>query len=116
MPSPRSKYYILVEGQPVPASLTEWAIWLEAADSDRIVAKTQVTSYVEVSTVFLGLDHNFVLNDPAPLIYETMVFGGSLDQEMDRYPTKEQAELGHDQWVARVREAEGLSPESTPLH
>jgi hypothetical protein len=34
-----------------------------------------------------------------PLIFETMVFGGSKDGEMDRYSTKEEAEKGHEAMV-----------------
>jgi hypothetical protein len=35
-----------------------------------------------------------------------MVFGGSLDQEMDRYCTWEEAEIGHDMMVQRVVKSE----------
>jgi hypothetical protein len=46
-----------------------------------------------VSTVFLGIDHNFG-NGP-PLLFETMVFGGEYDGYCKRYSTWEEAEGGH---------------------
>jgi hypothetical protein len=88
-----SDKYILVGHKAVPADLMEWARWLENAKGDRIVAKTKVGD-AEVSTVFLGLDHRFG-DDGPPLIFETMVFGGIHDQDMERYSTWEEAEAGH---------------------
>lgn len=52
--------------------------------------------------MFLGLDHRFGSSGP-PLIFETMVFGGSLDQEQDRYATIDEAKTGHLKMVWRVR-------------
>lgn len=63
----------------------------------KFVAKTHVHE-VEVSTVWLGLDHSF--GDGPPLIFETMVFGGPHDQYCERWPTKEAAQAGHDRIVA----------------
>jgi len=56
---------------------------------------------VRVSTVYLGLDHNFSAEGP-PLIFETMVFGGPLDDEQERYSTQEQATEGHHRWVQKA--------------
>lgn len=55
----------------------------------------------EVSTVWLGLDHQF--EDGPPLIFESMVFGGGLDQCQERYPTLAEAHAGHDALVEKVR-------------
>ena len=68
---------------------------------NRTVAKDKIGD-VEISTVFLGLDHQF--GKGRPLLFETMVFGGELDQEMDRYSTYEEAEKGHKFMVKRVKE------------
>jgi len=57
---------------------------------------------VRVSTVFLGLNHGF---GGKPLWFETMVFGGKLDQEQDRYETWDEAVAGHEAMVKRVRAA-----------
>lgn len=56
-----------------------------------------------VSTVWLGLSQPWYGTKPAlPLIFETMVFGGELDGEMERYPTLQEAKDGHVKWVERV--------------
>ena len=57
---------------------------------------------IEISTVFLGIDHQF--GDGPPLLFETMVFGGSLDQEQRYYTTWDEAVAGHAAMVARVKE------------
>jgi hypothetical protein len=59
----------------------------------RRVAETYIDG-VRISTVFLGLDHQ-LLDGGAPLLFETMVFGGALDHAMKRYSTWDQAEAGH---------------------
>jgi hypothetical protein len=62
------------------------------------------TGEVVVSTVFLGLDHNFSMVGP-PLLFETMVFGGPLNGECRRYATWVEAEAGHREVVAQAQEA-----------
>jgi hypothetical protein len=78
---------------------SEWMALIET-DYQR-VALTEVGD-VQVSTVWLGLDHNFGLHGP-PLIFETLVFGGTHDGDGERYATEAAALGGHDQWVAAVR-------------
>lgn len=65
------------------------------------VRRETKTGDATISTVHLGLDHRF--GEGPPLIFETMVFGGGLDQECDRYSTIEQAHAGHERMVDRVR-------------
>jgi hypothetical protein len=89
--------YVLVGHEPVAAELYEWAAWYERAD--RTVARTDIGE-VRVSTVFLGLDHNW--GDGPPLIFETMVFGGEFDEWQERYSTWDQAVAGHEAMVAKV--------------
>ena len=90
--------YILKNDKPVLAKdIMEWAKWYETAD--RNIEKTKVGK-VNISTVFLGTDHSF--GDGPPLLYETMIFGGELDQEQDRYTTKAEATIGHKRMVAKV--------------
>lgn len=69
-------------------------------EQDRIVSKTKIGE-VEVSTVFLGLDHNFFSGPP--LLFETMIFGGPLDQEQERYTTWDEAVEGHNRMVKRAQ-------------
>lgn len=53
-----------------------------------------------VSTVWLGLDHNF-FGSP-PLIFESMAFeSNSRPFDQDRYPTERAAVRGHYRMVAR---------------
>ncbi len=81
-----------------PVDLMQWAEWYETAD--RTVAKTAVGD-VDVSTVFLSMDHSF--GDGPPLLFETMIFGGKHDQYQDRYETWDQAEAGHEKAVKMVQ-------------
>ena len=83
--------------------LFEWTSWLEKAD--RQVAKTILKGPnnvdILVSTVFLGLNHNY--GEGKPILFETMVFGGAHDEDMKRYCTWEEAEEGHKLMVDRVK-------------
>jgi hypothetical protein len=56
---------------------------------------------VTVSTVWMAIDHNWSGEGP-PLIFESMVFGGALDQECYRYSTREEAAAGHSRLLALV--------------
>lgn len=98
------KHFILDGKQPVPVDLLTWGRWFGANDNGRFVARTPVGD-AEVSTVFIGLDHNFRADGP-PLIFETMAFGGACDGATQRYSTWEQAEAGHAAMVERVKQAE----------
>jgi len=92
-------FWILSDGQPVPAPVEEWARWWQAdgakgPDSERIVAQTTVAEQI-VSTVFLGLDHQ--LGSGPPLLYETAVYSQADGHWtiLERYPTREMAQRGH---------------------
>jgi len=98
--------YILDGHKPVEEpDLLKWGMWLETAD--RCVALTDFPG-VRISTVFLGLDHNFSISGP-PILFETMIFTARDDDplygEMDRYSTWEEAEAGHIRMINRVIEA-----------
>lgn len=72
--------YILVGKEPVPEpNLLKWGKWFETAN--RKVRQDEIDG-VRISTVFLGLDHSF--GEGAPLLFETMIFGG----EHDGYQTR----------------------------
>jgi len=94
-----SDKYILEGKEPKPVEdVLEWGRWFETAD--RRVALTKLPNKVEVSTVFLGLDHSF--GGDKPILFETMIFGGKHDQYQERYATWEEAEQGHKQAVELV--------------
>lgn len=95
----RHEFYILASDNTLRAvDLHDWATWFEENHTRRQLARSAVP-HGRVSTVFLGLDHNF---DPAgpPLVFETMVFGGPHDQYQRRYATYGEAMAGHAQTVA----------------
>ena len=75
-PSMTNTKYILDGKTPVLCDdVLKWATFFEKA-SNRIVCKTEIGNAI-VSTVFLGLDHSW--GGGPPLLFETMVFGGSFD-------------------------------------
>jgi len=80
------------------------------------VAFSQPYAHVEVSTVFTAHNHSFSFwADKAryfahPLTFETMVFGGRLDQLTRRYETWEDAMAGHRRIVRAVLRAERGTP------
>ena len=49
-------------------------------------------------------DHDFSLSG-VPILWETMVFGGPLDQEQRRYHTRQEALAGHEQMVEEVKKS-----------
>ena len=107
MTKSEERWYILdADNNVVPSDLFIWAHWLEDNPSKRIIDYTQITSEVTVSTVFLGLDHRYLGKGP-PLIFETMIFGGPLDDEMWRYSSYDDAQTGHKAAVRKARAAAG---------
>jgi hypothetical protein len=93
-------YLLNAMGDPVPCpDVLVWAQWFEVAD--RHLCDTKIGD-VRISTVFLGLDHNFGLYGQ-PILWETLVFGGRFDGEMYRYHTRLEATRGHEEMCDRVR-------------
>lgn len=80
--------------------LMKWATWYETAD--RKVAMDQIGE-AKISTVFIGLDHNFY-DGGEPTLWETMVFGGDMDCEHTRCSgLKSDAEAMHAAMLERVK-------------
>lgn len=86
----------------IPADLHTWGQFFNDRAA-RTVGRTDIGE-VFVSTVFLGVDHNF--GGGPPLWFETMVFHGEWDQATFRYTTWEQAEAGHARVVEAIREGQ----------
>ena len=57
---------------------------------------------VLISTVFLGIDHNYA-GTSEPVLWETMIFGGQHAGYQKRYTSKEQALEGHKEAVELVK-------------
>lgn len=97
-------HYILADdgATPIRVSVREWARWFEAdreageAERRRVGWRTYGDGTVRVSTVFLGLDHDFLGTGP-PILWETMIFwpGHDLDMFQRRYRSRVDAERGH---------------------
>jgi hypothetical protein len=93
--------YILKDGVPVPEpDIYKWGAWMEDFEEHCRVAWAEIGE-VKVSTVFLGLDHNY-FGSP-PILFETMIFNGEHDQYQERYYTLEEAMQGHEHAVALVK-------------
>lgn len=86
MPAP--SLYFNREGAPI--GLGDWSYLRENFSPH--VAETQVDD-AWISTVWLGLDHGFGFG--APLIFETMIFGGPLSDFQARYYDEADALRGH---------------------
>ena len=84
-------YYKLDDKIPIRCNNIEWSNLFER--SNRIVAKTKKNDIV-VSTVFLGIDHQY--NNGPPILFETLIFGGEYNEDQWRYSTWEEAEQGHE--------------------
>lgn len=95
----RPRYYALLDNlTTIPCdNLIKWTQGFET--TMRIVGKTQIGN-VEISTVFLGLDHQY--GDGPPLIFETMIFGGKYNDYQTRCTTYEQAIAMHEAAVKKV--------------
>lgn len=110
------RYYILHQGEVVEEpDYAKWAQWYKNSyEGVHQVASTEA-QYGTVVTVFLGMNMTLSQSDP-PLLFETRVKGGWLDDQWERYSTLDEAKAGHEAWVARVRAAEedGLPPPGCP--
>jgi hypothetical protein len=96
----RLLYYMLTDDRQIVATedAVVWGEWFHTAD--RRVAWDQDESGWYVSTVFLGLDHNFGSKGP-PVLFETMVFAPT-----GRRQRKAFREAFVDQWnTSMVRSA-----------
>ena len=96
--------YILKGHKPVLCNnLRDWGRWFETAD--RRVAESH-NGKVRVSTVFLGLDHQW--GKGPPMLFETMIFGGEHDQYQERCSTWDEAEAMHKKIQAQLDRAMGI--------
>ena len=99
-------YYKLDENKNVvKSSLKEFATFMEGAlpTNYRRVGDDTIDGY-RISTVFIGLCHNFDHRAEVPIVFETMVFKGKKsDIYMERYSSWQEAEEGHQRVVEWVK-------------
>lgn len=92
------KYYRLDDDKNVvETSMHSWAMQYENLEDTRRVGLDSHDGYT-VSTVFLGIDHNWSDKGP-PILFETMSFP---DEVQERYSTWKDALAGHYRHCERV--------------
>ena len=101
-------WYVVEPGGVIrKASMLEASEWFESCSAvpfmtgGRQADRDTVAGSV-VSTVFLGLDHG---HNAVPILFETLVFGGQLDGNGERYSTYDEAVAGHAKWVNKAKES-----------
>ena len=95
--------YILEGHNVVPEpDIERWA--QQCQDVQNIAVKKTYLEEYKVSTVFLWIDHNY-LNIGPPLLFETMIFGLSDENEYQkRCSTWEEAEVQHEEALKWLQE------------
>lgn len=88
----REMMFYLLDGK-VPYPVSSWREWSDPFFMMNRTVRESFIGDVRVSTVFLGLDHQY--GDGPPILFETMIFNGPLDASEWRYSTWEEAEVGH---------------------
>lgn len=96
-------YYLLKGKTPrLVKDSKEWAKWYKK-HSQQIDAC--VVGNYSITTVFIGIDHNFFGKGP-PLLFETMVFEckrAAINNFTRRYSTWDEAQAGHDEIVKELK-------------
>jgi hypothetical protein len=93
-------------------SLAQWQQLLEERHKDMSPESwwrkhTEISEELRVSTVWLGLNHNYFMEGP-PLFWETMVFGCENEYQW-RYSSRQEAFDDHERIVRELRA--GREPE-----
>lgn len=104
------RYYTLVNRVPVVIDTpVQWAeeiarrtMMQRDYDVDPWRVDETFIGQARVSTVFIGLDHRMGGDGP-PALFETMIFGGRLDEFQNRCCTWDEAERMHAEAVRLVR-------------
>jgi hypothetical protein len=101
----RSWYYLNSKNEPVPwaeqfSTYKEYLDWWGSDATSRNLF-IDIVGPATVSTVFLGLDHNILGMGP-PVLFESMIFGGKYDGEMQRYTSYLDAKDGHEAMVKKL--------------
>ncbi len=84
------RYILIGQSAVLEPDLMAWMEWFESAD--RVVFQTEIPGGM-VSTVFLGLDHQWGIGPP--LLFETMIFRDGEGDDAWRCSTWLEAEAQH---------------------
>lgn len=101
------KFYKLIDKKVVECSnALEWGKWFENFDN-RAIADDYVGEWHEspccVSTAFIGIDLNYGFGELH--LFETMVFGGKLQDYQQRCSTYEEAIKQHNRVLRLVKDS-----------
>ena len=91
-----SQYYKLEGQTPVAVeSFIEWSLWIMSAANATVMLNELKDSII--STRFVGIDLNpgSCNSESKPMVFETLVMGGTLDGKRNFYPTWDEAIQGH---------------------
>lgn len=100
------RYFILRDGEVIEEpDYSTWFAWFESAYKDvELIAESRLGAST-VSTRFLALSMTLDQDSP-PMVFETTVNGGWLDNRRERFSSLEEATAGHENWVRRVKESD----------
>jgi hypothetical protein len=94
-------FYILNDRNEVIKA--EYSAYADFMSSPRKIVAQDMIEHVQVSTVFLGTDHSYASNNPRPIVFETMIFGGRQSQKQWRYTLYTEALEMHQKLLLLVR-------------
>jgi hypothetical protein len=101
-----SRYYILRDNEVIEEP--DYDVWAEWHASQyrhvECVALTEL-AHAKVSTHFLAVNMSLSPDEP-PLLFETRVNGGWIEDTRERFATLDEARANHEAWVEKLRSAE----------
>lgn len=101
---PMMRVYYILDGKK-PIRCNDFIRWAWYCRPNRQVANRKVNG-VRVSTVFLGINHEF-REDKRPILFETMIWiDGKPGNFQQRYSTWKEAEDGHYETIKLCRDPE----------
>lgn len=100
-------FYKLEGRKVVSCSTKEFAKFMSLGENKRVAE--DFVGDMHVSTVFLGMNHN--IGRGRPLFFETMIFGGGLDQMVNRCSTYDEAEGMHKEMVEFAKDSLAIEGE-----
>jgi hypothetical protein len=100
------RYYILRDDEVIEEQdHARWREWFDSCYQEVADIAETTTDHATVSTRFLAVSLSLA-NDKPPMLFETRVTGGWLDGQGEKFASPEEARVGHEAWVDRVRAAE----------
>ena len=99
-------HFILENKQPKAVNLLTWAEWFGVTENRMVKQDIHVSKKgkFQVSTIFLGIDHNF-MGTGEPLLFETMIFEPGFDGDyLERCSTYDEAIVQHQVATKHLRE------------